>query len=61
MPARKDRAMLVGKDHAGREGSRWWEGTMLVVEDSKSCRTRISIQKTMLFCKEWVPTCLFTI
>ena len=51
--------MLVGEDDVGGEEPCWWERIMLVVEDSKCCRTMIPAQKKHDFCTERVPLCPF--
>ena len=30
--------MLVGKDHVGGDGSCWWEGVMLALQDDEECK-----------------------
>ena len=40
------RIMLVGKDHAGGEGSCWWGMIMLVLQDDEKCKNVIFATKT---------------
>ena len=41
--------MLVGKDHAGGEGSCWWERIMLVLQDDEECKNVIFASKKSTF------------
>ena len=41
--------MLVGKDHAGGEGSCWWERIMLVLQDDEECRNVVFATEKSFF------------
>ena len=43
--------MLVGEDHAGGEGSCWWEKIMLVLQNDEERKNVVFAQKNQLFHK----------